>query len=126
MHQPVGSLGRNRLLDLATEPFEPEACGWSAWMLPSVGFDEAAAVPGCFFSYAWKAVASAAAWVGHRPESVRIGVMFMITSCSGESLARCADAPRLDWGEGGGDFPLAPCTENSVRALWSSQASHHR
>jgi len=47
----IGSLGRKRVLDFGTEPFEAEpelaACGCSAWIPDSVGFDDEVAVAGC-------------------------------------------------------------------------------
>ena len=109
------------------EPVAPEpACGVSADTCDSVEFDDAAEVAGCFSSYFAYADLSAAAWVGHRPASVRIGVRFMRTSVSGEELASWANVAQLACRNSGRKSPLASCTENSVRALWSSQASHHK
>ena len=51
---------------------------------------------------------------------------FWTTSCSGELFASCASVAQLACRNRGRKSPLASWTENSVRALWSSQASHHR
>ena len=63
---------------------------------------------------------------GQRLASERIGVRF---NSSAEPASPCeiwlSDA-QLAWRNSGRSTPLASWIENSVRALWSSHASHHR
>ena len=69
---------------------------------------------------------SAAACVGQSLRLVRIGVRLSTVSEPVTELTIWASVAQLAWRNSGRKTPLASWIENSVRALWSSHASHHR